>query len=138
MNNMDIRCGELQSVMVNLNYWIQVWSEWNDDKEIEWKEGENQEAIKEAFHAELNTAMTLAYEKNYYGEDKYIIMDNLVQTYINNGWLKIIEEEEEECIWLPEGCIKCKECGTTLPSCCSNEHLDINNSINKCPNHYRT
>jgi hypothetical protein len=88
MNNMDIRCGELQSINVNINWWINTWEEWNSDPvavEINFIP----ERMSKTFHSELNSALTNAYEKNYSDEDKYIVMDNLVQEYINNKWIKI-------------------------------------------------
>lgn len=84
MNNMDIRCGELQSVMVNINYWEQVWSEFNDDIDITYRSG-----MKETFHKELNDKMVNAYERGLDHEHKYFIVDNLVQEYINMKWIII-------------------------------------------------
>ena len=84
---MDIRCGELQSVIVNLNFWGQVWSDWNDGKELEFKPAK----MRLSFHKELNDAMTTAYENNYNNEDKYIVVDNLVQEYLNGKWIKIVK-----------------------------------------------
>ena len=92
MNNMDIRCGELQSVIVNLNFWEQVWSDWNDGKELEFKPAK----MRLSFHKELNDAMTTAYENNYNNEDKYIVVDNLVQEYLNGKWIKIVARAESQ------------------------------------------
>ena len=85
---MDIRCGELQSVMVNLNYWEQVWSDWNENSELEF----NTDIFRETFHIELNEAMVIAFENSYDDEHKYIVMDNLVQEYLNIECLKINKE----------------------------------------------
>jgi hypothetical protein len=86
MNNMDIRCGEIQSINLNINYWIYMWTEYNDFKEIKFK---NLNYYK-SFHKELNLSMVNAYEKRYGWEDKYNVMDNLIQEYYNNKFLKII------------------------------------------------
>ena len=82
---MDIRCGELQNLNVNINYWVNLWSDWNDYKELDFK---NQKLFK-GFHNELNLEMVRAYKENYSFEDKYYIFNNLVTEYENNKLLKI-------------------------------------------------
>ena len=95
MNNLDIRCGELESVMVNLNYWIQVWTE-TDERWVTTMDNENFEfindATRKAFHSELNTAMRRPYEMGYSEMDKYYVMDNLVQTYFNQNLIGIPDD----------------------------------------------
>jgi hypothetical protein len=79
---MDIRCGELELVKVNINYWENYWCEYQDEEcELEWAS----EDFRKAFHKELNMGMTLAYEENYNDEHKYYVFDNLLQEYANNN-----------------------------------------------------
>ncbi len=104
-NNMDIRCGELQVIRINKNYWTQCWFDSYADREeddkgtiidLDYKNEDLEEKIWDC----INERVVHLYEKNLSKDDRHFeilyVIDEELEGAEQRGHCSFTYEQKEE------------------------------------------